>query len=62
MIVSFIAGFLAYFPSLILTESYFQLLFGGILGALFFIGASYLFKFSELYELKNFLFKQNKKL
>jgi O-antigen/teichoic acid export membrane protein len=59
-IVSFITGFLAYFPSLILTGSYFQLLFGGILGALFFIGASFLFKFSELYELKNFLFNRIK--
>ncbi len=62
MILSFITGFLAYLPSMILTESYFQLGLGGFLGAVFFIGASYLLKFSELNELINFLFKQNKKL
>lgn len=62
LILSFITGFLAYFPSLILTESYFQLGFGGVLGTLFFISAAYLLKFSELNELTNFLFKQNKKL
>ncbi len=62
MIISFITGYLAYLPSLILTESYFQLGLGGLLGTVFFIGISYLFKFSELNELKDFLFKQNKKL
>ncbi|GJQ60094.1 MAG: lipopolysaccharide biosynthesis protein [Candidatus Scalindua sp.] len=62
MILSFITGFLAYLPSMILTESYFQLVLGGILGAVFFIGLSYLFKLSELNELINFLFKQNKEL
>ncbi len=62
IILSFITGFLAYLPSLILTESYFQLGLGGLLGTLFFIGASTLLKFGEINELKNFLFKQNKKL
>ncbi len=61
-LVSLITGFLAYFPTLILMESFFQLVLGGFLGAVFFIGTSYLFKFSELNELKNFLFKRNKKL
>ena len=62
MILSFITGFSAYLPSMVLTESYFQLGLGGFLGAVFFIGLSYLFKLSELNELINFLFKQNKKL
>jgi O-antigen/teichoic acid export membrane protein len=62
LILSFATGFLAYLPSFIFTESYFQLCVGGLLGTVFFIGASYLFKFSELNELKNFLFKQNKEL
>ncbi len=62
MAVSFITGFLAYLPSLILSGSYLQLSLGGFLGALFFIGASYFLKFSELNEMINFLFKQNRKL
>jgi O-antigen/teichoic acid export membrane protein len=60
LLLSFITGFLAYFPSLFLTESYFQLAVGGFSGTLFFIVASYLLKFSELNELKIFLFKQDK--
>ena len=60
LVISFITGFLAYLPSFILKESYSQLALGGILGSLFFIGASFLFKFGELTELINFLFKKNK--
>ncbi len=62
MIISFITGFLAYFPSLILTESYLQLGLGVLLGTLFFIGASYILKIAELNEILKILFKQNIKL
>ncbi len=58
LILSFITGFLAYLPSTILIDSYFQLAVGGLIGSLFFIGATFLFKFSEFQELKNFLFNK----
>ncbi len=58
LIISFVTGIIAYLPSLILTQSYFQLGLGGLFGTVFFVGMSYLLKFSELNELKKFLFKQ----
>jgi len=60
MILSFATGFVAYLPAFFVKQSYFQLISGGILGGLFFIGASYLFNFSEFIEVKNFIFKKNK--
>jgi hypothetical protein len=60
LVISLISGFIAYSPSLLMKESYFQLGLGGIFGSTFFIGAAFLFKFSELKELSNFLLKKNK--
>jgi O-antigen/teichoic acid export membrane protein len=59
MILSFFTGIIAYLPSLVLNENYLKLILGGILGTLFFIGATFLFRFSEIRELNNLLFKKN---
>ncbi len=61
MIISFMAGFCAFVPAFFIGESYFQLVLGGILGTVFFVSISFLFKLSEIEELNNFLFVENKK-
>lgn len=60
MLLSIFTGIMAYLPTYFLTESIFQLLAGGVLGALFFTGVSWILKLNELKEVKNFLFKTNK--
>jgi O-antigen/teichoic acid export membrane protein len=58
MLLSFTSGLVAWSPSFISKDSFFQLFAGGILGTLFFIGFSWLLKFGELNEVKHFLFKK----
>lgn len=58
ILLSFTTAFVAYLPTIFLQNSFAQLILGGILGALFFITFSWIFKFSELIEVKNFLFKK----
>lgn len=55
LIVSIITGLVAYLPSMIFTGSYFKLFIGGIMGSIFYILISFLFKFDEFVELKKFL-------
>lgn len=60
MALSFVTGLGAYLPSLFLKESYVQLILGGISGSIIFIGISWIFKFPELNEMNNILFKKIK--
>lgn len=59
LLLSFATGFMAYLPSFFIHESFFQFIAGGMLGSLFFIGASWFFKFEELTETKNFLIRKS---
>lgn len=60
ILLSLSTGIIAYLPTYFLTESIFQLFAGEIMGALFFIGVYWVLKFSELTEVRYFLFKTNK--
>lgn len=59
LVISIITGIIAYLPTLLLEESYFQLGLGSILGSLFYVGSSYVFKINELNELRNFILRRN---
>lgn len=58
LILAFATGIVAYIPSFIIEGSVLQLMIGGILGILFFIGISIILKFDELKEVSNFLYKK----
>lgn len=60
MLLSFTAGLVAWLPAFISKDSFFQFFAGGMMGTLFFIAFSWLFKFGELNEVINFLFKKTK--
>ncbi len=59
LVMSIITGIIAYLPTLLFEESYFQLGLGSILGILFYIASSYVFKINELNELRNFILRRN---
>ena len=60
LIISILAGIIAFLPSVFIDNSFVQLLAGGMLGVIFFIGIGYILKWEEMKEVTALIVKRIK--